>query len=663
MKRLQGLVITAIFIVTAPAATWAARPVARWDVIPYQRIDSVFNVGVVAFHVEGVKVEFRVNGTLVHTALNPTYNPRTDVWEYWFALDPAGYGDGPLTIAARAICLNNTAANPSYDLPSLTLYANAGGSVGSTVVKWADAVYGSDTNPGTQAAPYKTLNKAVSNTPPGGTVYLKAGTYSGQAMGGGNTRTYWTTIAAAAGLGWDDVEISSGRPSTDRLRLKDLSVFTTSTSGSYTTILVGENGGNIIWLDNVKAWNKNGRYAASTNVFGNRYGAYGTGGLGTEIANGTGGSLIRNHRLETITSDAFTGGGRLVVNSSCDGIHPGATGAHPDFHQSYTTAPNFVENVILYNVRGYACHSQGLFGSRLRNSAFVNVLFERTTDTVMYSQYSGPVHNVLFLHINIINQNWNWRETNFDARDVKVRNSIFGGMQLINGAVAGDLDIDYNHFSGSSMGTNVTTGSPGYVDPSTRDYRLLADSPARATGTALQCVPADIDGDPFHASTPNRGCYAGGGELQLLTADAGADRTVIDADGNGFELVVLDGTNSLPRTGETITGYLWSEGGSYIGGDAVAQALLTVGEHTLTLKVTDSGGGQATDDVVITVTAQADPPGDANGDGNVDLNDFVILKQTFAQSPLVDDRADFNGDGKVDLEDFVILKQNFGVGR
>jgi len=54
-------------------------------------------------------------------------------------------------------------------------------------------------------------------------------------------------------------------------------------------------------------------------------------------------------------------------------------------------------------------------------------------------------------------------------------------------------------------------------------------------------------------------------------------------------------------------------------------------------------------------------PGDANGDGHVDLNDFVILKQTFAQNPLVDDRADFNDDGRVDLEDFVILKQNFGA--
>jgi hypothetical protein len=664
VNRISGLMLVALFIIVAATAAYGARPVARWDVVPDQRIDSAFNVGVVAFHVEGVEVEFRVNGTLVHTAPAPTLNPRTGVWEFWFALDPTAYADGPVTVTARAICLNNIAANPAYDLPSLNLYANTGGTLGSTVVKWADAVGGLDTNPGTEAAPYQTLNKAVSNTPPGGTVYLKAGVYSGQAMGGGNTRAYWTTVAAAEGLGWDDVEISEGRPSTDRLRLKNLSIFTTNTSGGYATILMGENGGNVIWLDNVKAWNKNGRYAASTVVFGNRYGAYVTGGLTTEVANGTGGSIIRGHTLDTITSDAFTGGGRLVVNSSCDGIDPGTTGAHPDFHQSYAVAPDFVENVILYNVRGYACKSQGLFGSRLRNSAFVNVLFERTTDTVMNSQYSGPVHNVLFLHMNIINQTWLWREADFDAEDVHVINSVFGSMSTYNNPPLDGLYIDTNHFSGSSnMGTNVTTGSPEYVSPAGRDYRLLATSPARGTGLVLQCVPADIDGTPYHASSPNRGCYAGGGTIQLLAADAGPDQTIADADANGFEVVTLDGTASLPRQGQTITGYLWREGLALVGTNAVQIAVLTTGTHTLTLEVTQDDGAKATDDVVITVAGEEDKPGDADGDGDVDLDDFVILKQNFGMSSgATVSEGDFDGDGDVDLEDFVILKQNFGTG-
>jgi hypothetical protein len=54
-------------------------------------------------------------------------------------------------------------------------------------------------------------------------------------------------------------------------------------------------------------------------------------------------------------------------------------------------------------------------------------------------------------------------------------------------------------------------------------------------------------------------------------------------------------------------------------------------------------------------------PGDADADSDVDLDDFVILKQTFGQAPLLDDRADFDDDGDVDLDDFVVLKQNFGA--
>ncbi|MFW6145808.1 MAG: hypothetical protein ACOC7R_00575 [Planctomycetota bacterium] len=50
-------------------------------------------------------------------------------------------------------------------------------------------------------------------------------------------------------------------------------------------------------------------------------------------------------------------------------------------------------------------------------------------------------------------------------------------------------------------------------------------------------------------------------------------------------------------------------------------------------------------------------PGDLDGDGDVDLDDFVILKNAFG----VDDGGDCDGDGDTDLDDFVILKTNFGA--
>ena len=106
-------------------------------------------------------------------------------------------------------------------------------------------------------------------------------------------------------------------------------------------------------------------------------------------------------------------------------------------------------------------------------------------------------------------------------------------------------------------------------------------------------------------------------------ADAGADRTVPDADRDGTELVTLDGTASSDSDG-SIASYEWSEGGGSIGVGATPAVWLPVGTHTLTLEVTDDDGDSSTDTVVITVspanqvtvtasTAQATEAGPANG--------------------------------------------------
>ncbi|MFW6155489.1 MAG: dockerin type I domain-containing protein [Planctomycetota bacterium] len=53
---------------------------------------------------------------------------------------------------------------------------------------------------------------------------------------------------------------------------------------------------------------------------------------------------------------------------------------------------------------------------------------------------------------------------------------------------------------------------------------------------------------------------------------------------------------------------------------------------------------------------------DFNGDGEIDLDDFVILKQNFGRTGALQSQGDADGDGDVDLDDFALLKQNFGAG-
>ncbi|MFW6154735.1 MAG: heparinase II/III domain-containing protein [Planctomycetota bacterium] len=150
-------------------------------------------------------------------------------------------------------------------------------------------------------------------------------------------------------------------------------------------------------------------------------------------------------------------------------------------------------------------------------------------------------------------------------------------------------------------------------------------------------------------------------ETLTLFADAGADQTLIDANGDGMEMIMLDGSGSFALDGE-IVNYVWTLDGSLMAMGQTAVTALPLGEHVLTLKVVDSFGTEAFDTVTITVRDDVITPGDADGDGDVDLDDFAILKQNFgitAGATWAD--GDFDGDGDVDLDDFAALKANFGT--
>jgi hypothetical protein len=56
-------------------------------------------------------------------------------------------------------------------------------------------------------------------------------------------------------------------------------------------------------------------------------------------------------------------------------------------------------------------------------------------------------------------------------------------------------------------------------------------------------------------------------------------------------------------------------------------------------------------------------PGDANGDGKVDVGDLGILAANYGiTSGATWDKSDFNNDGKVDVSDLGILAAHYGQG-
>jgi hypothetical protein len=99
-------------------------------------------------------------------------------------------------------------------------------------------------------------------------------------------------------------------------------------------------------------------------------------------------------------------------------------------------------------------------------------------------------------------------------------------------------------------------------------------------------------------------------------ANAGADQTVT-ADASGTVNVALNGSASSDPDG-TIQSYQWNEGSIVVATGATPAVPLPVGEHTLTLRVTDDGGATDSDTVLITILA-APPQGD----------DVSILKASY----------------------------------
>ena len=365
----------------------ALTPVARWDVVPYQRIDKngIFNIGVVTFSKEGINnVTFSISGQGYHgqnykSTSSMSYNDRTGVYEYYVPIEADDFSsDGIFTVSATvsgndggervldAITLN---VNRTGDLIQPKVWVSSSGSDSTGVV--GDSLY-----------PFSTISGAIQaiqvvngGKADGGIVYLEEGTYT---LGNCSvvTENEWLTITKAAGANIESTIINGGGSVKETKLIRFYNV-TLKSKASYDKWLTGwpDPAPLELWVDNCKVIGS-GRHLPLTNPISRTGPWYCTDSYFYNVDFGMStGTLARNVEMETTGNDPFVNV-ECIINAKVTDVDPGATYWHADGFQNHT---NPADNKIIYGYIGTDLHYQGMFirgNGTHTNNAFVNVFLE-----------------------------------------------------------------------------------------------------------------------------------------------------------------------------------------------------------------------------------------------------------------------------------------------
>lgn len=513
--------------VGSPSAPgYDAKVIGFFDVVPWQTFDGDFEVGVVAFHMNGIdRVEFSADGGPWVSVTEMTLNPRTDVVEYWAILRASDFLDGPVTV--HAIAYPATAGEPrlmSYDNQflmltggperwyGLQLHANAGGMLPAATVT---------------VAPGQSIAAAAQEVGSGGTVYLTAGQHTMQGFNVPGDR--WLTIAGAPGTTPEEVRITAGTGSLcwGRTCYRNLKLEAIQTKG-----------GGGLWFDDIVYV---GSGSADDGMMKTTYGTWTSGIWATECdiseSNQPLVSVIihRNINFANIAQDFFRNS-RYVVNTHVDKL--GAPGSHADWVQWYFPQGVYGENFVFYNVTAKRAHAQFLYRATFffdgfDNVAVVNCHIDRRESGLPPGDGPGawytPTNHLLLWHITSDDV----KQVFFQAtHNFSMHGCNWYKLDLRN-PVPSEIHASDNHYAtelyaGEYDSDEPTFGDPMFMDPASGDYRPAPGSPLiDRLDDLLVSIDADGDQRPIPASV---GAFDVASTIVLCPADLNGDGSVGSAD-------------------------------------------------------------------------------------------------------------------------------------
>lgn len=520
-----------------PGISHALTPIARWDVVPYQRVHNgeTFNVGVIAFSKGGInRVEITVTGQgysgknpLVSNAM--TYNSRTDVYEYWVGLKASDFAtNGPITLQAVVYGDDGGRRN----LESLPLVVNATGGLPQPkawVSKTGSDSTGSVNN---KSQPFLSVGAAVNaiqktngGKSDGGIIYLMSGTYN---LGNGSpsTTNEWLTITRDPGATKENTIINASGTVKNTKLLKIDGVTVKSRGSSQYVFILGSptnlwvNDSNLIgsgrWIVNTNPIHFNsdtGHYSTNNYIFDADY----------AFRRAT---LVRGVDMEQIGNDAFENTG-FVVNCTLDDLSNGPNPSwHADAFQTHTSGVPPPNNRIVYNYKATNVHYEGIFmrsdAGLAANNAFVNVFIELRepadlNETNSYAFMASAINqswdHLLFWHCTFLNGHSEVSGTltnasfigNIFYQFIDSKQTTKAGDPVITFAAngnSGNNEFLYNHFMYVYGETETCIKNSRFINnnwPCPQWYAKEPDSDAKGSAT--------MGGDVVDMSNPTSSSY------------------------------------------------------------------------------------------------------------------------------------------------------------
>jgi parallel beta-helix repeat protein len=397
---------------------------------------------------------------------------------------------------------------------------------------------GSDSNPGTEAQPWKTIQKAANTLTAGDTVYIKAGTYKERVIvqnsgTAGNYITYTaysndTVVIDGSGINlpydWGGLVDISGK---SYIKISGLQVKNAGPNDNNQGILVDNC--NYITIENNYTYNTTssgiGVWNSDNIIIDNNEVELACNDGEQEcitVAETTNYEIKNNHVHHS--GPGTIGGEGIDAKDGCSNgniynnlVHDlNRLGIYVDSWDSYTFNINVYNNIV-YNINGNDCYTLASeAGGLLENvTLYNNIGYNADLCGITVSRNghvsTHPMKDIYIINNTLYNNGaspWGGgiAVDNPNIQNVVIRNNIVSQNYSFQIEVEPDvsmsnLTVDHNlihgfrNYDDEIKGSDAVEGDPLFVDAANADFHLTGNSPAIDAGSTAGAPGTDYDGN------------------------------------------------------------------------------------------------------------------------------------------------------------------------